>query len=152
MGEALVTPLAGPAPETEIVRDIYRRALWAAPVALVAAFFVWGPAGAASVGYGLAIVLVNFGLAAGANAWAAKISDALLMGAAMFGFFIRLAVLFGAFWVAKDAAWMEIVPFAVTVVVAHLGLLLWEMRYVSATLADPGLKPGTTTDSSSKES
>jgi hypothetical protein len=119
-----------------------KRALWAAPVALVVGGAVWGVDGAISVAYALAIVLLNFALAAISTSYAARISDALLMGAAMFGFFIRLAVLFGAFWVAKDASWMKVVPFGITVVVAHLGLLLWEMRYVSATLAFPGLKPG----------
>jgi hypothetical protein len=29
----------------------------------------------------------------------------------------------------------------ITVIVTHLGLLFWELRYVSASLAFPGLKP-----------
>ena len=29
----------------------------------------------------------------------------------------------------------------ITVLVTHLGLLFWELRYVSASLAFPGLKP-----------
>lgn len=142
MGETLVTPLAGPAPEIEIVRDMGRRALWAAPVALVVGFLAWGTGGAISVGYGIAIVMCNFALAAYANAYAARISDALLMATAMFGFFLRMAVLFTAFWLARDASWMRVVPFGLTVVVAHLGLLFWEMKFISATLAFPGLKPG----------
>ena len=28
-----------------------------------------------------------------------------------------------------------------TIIVTHLGLLFWELRYVSASLAFPGLKP-----------
>ena len=32
-------------------------------------------------------------------------------------------------------------PLGATLVVSHLGLLLWETRYVSASLAFPGLKP-----------
>jgi hypothetical protein len=35
------------------------------------------------------------------------------------------------------------VPLALTILVTHLGLLAWETRYVSATLAYPGLKPRT---------
>ena len=35
----------------------------------------------------------------------------------------------------------EVVPFGFTLVVTHLGLLFWEMKYVSANLAYPGLKP-----------
>jgi len=30
---------------------------------------------------------------------------------------------------------------AVTILATHLGLLFWELRYVSASLAYPGLKP-----------
>jgi len=36
---------------------------------------------------------------------------------------------------------MAVIPFAFTLVITHLGLLFWEMRYVSANLAHPGLKP-----------
>ena len=32
-------------------------------------------------------------------------------------------------------------PLAVTILVTHLGLLFWETRYVSPSLAYPGLKP-----------
>ena len=42
---------------------------------------------------------------------------------------------------AKDASWMELWPMGLTLVIAHLGLLWWETRYVSASLAYPGLKP-----------
>ena len=63
------------------------------------------------------------------------------MGMSMFGFFIRMAIVFGAFFAAKDASWMLVVPFGITLVVTHLGLLFWEMKYVSANLAHPGLKP-----------
>ena len=41
----------------------------------------------------------------------------------------------------KDAGWMELVPLCITIIVTHLGLLFWELRYVSASLAFPGLKP-----------
>ena len=41
----------------------------------------------------------------------------------------------------KDASWMELWPMGLTLVIAHLGLLWWETRYVSASLAYPGLKP-----------
>ena len=32
---------------------------------------------------------------------------------------------------------------AILILVTHLGLLFWELRYVSASLAFPGLKPTT---------
>ena len=36
---------------------------------------------------------------------------------------------------------VEFIPLGLTIIVAHLGLLFWEMRYVSLSLAYPGLKP-----------
>ena len=35
----------------------------------------------------------------------------------------------------------SLVPLGLTLIVTHLGLLFWELRYVSASLAYPGLKP-----------
>jgi len=37
---------------------------------------------------------------------------------------------------------MHLPSLGITLIVAHLGLLFWEMRYVSLSLAHPGLKPG----------
>jgi len=136
-----VTPAGGGEPELAIARDLAKRALWVLPVALVLAFLVWGAGGAISTGYAIAIVVLNFLLAAFMNSRAARISTALLGAVAMFGFFIRLAVITAAFFVAKDAWWMKVVPFGITIVVTHLGLLFWEMKHVSASLAFPGLKP-----------
>ena len=42
----------------------------------------------------------------------------------------------------KDEPWIDLVALGVTVLVTHLGLLFWELRYVSASLAFPALKPG----------
>jgi hypothetical protein len=47
----------------------------------------------------------------------------------------------GAVLLVKDLAWVELWPLGLTLIVAHLGLLLWETKYVSASLAFPGLKP-----------
>lgn len=141
MGEAFVGPLEGPAPETEIVRDMVKRAAMAAPVVIVVFGLIWGVNGAISTGYAIAIVVVNFIVAAFLDSTGARISVGMLMGMSMFGFFIRMAIVFGAFFAARDASWMQVVPFGITLVVTHLGLLFWEMKYVSANLAHPGLKP-----------
>ena len=148
MGEAFVA-LDGPAPETEIVRDMVKRAAYAAPVLIVVFGLIWGLNGAISTGYAIAIVIVNFIVAATLDATGARISVGMLMGMSMFGFFIRMAIVFGAFFAAKDASWMVVIPFAFTLVITHLGLLFWEMRYVSANLAHPALKPKAAASSSS---
>ena len=133
----------GPAPEREVARDLVRHGLLALPVALLVGFVGWGTAGVASVAFATGLVLVNFVVAAALLGWAARISLGLLMGVSLFGFVIRLAFIAGAVLAVRNQPWVEAVPLGVTLVVAHLGLLLWETRFVSASLAFPGLKPTT---------
>jgi hypothetical protein len=132
---------ATPAVEREVAGDMIRRALPVAPVLIVLASIPWGLAGGASAAYAIGIVLVNFGLSAALLGWAARISLPFLMGAALFGYLIRLALITAAVWVVKDQSWVSIVPLGMTLIVTHLGLLFWETRHVSVTLAFPGLKP-----------
>jgi hypothetical protein len=63
------------------------------------------------------------------------------MAAALFGYLLRLGLLFGAVVLVRDAGWVELVPLGLTLIVTHLGLLAWEARSVSASLAFPALKP-----------
>ena len=138
---AFTTADAGPAVERQLATDLIRRGLWIAPVLLAISFLAWSIEGAASSGYGLALVLLNFFVAAAMLSSAARISLGLLMGAALFGYVLRLGLIFAAVYVVKDMAWFEAWPFGLTVIVTHLGLLFWETRYVSASLAFPALKP-----------
>lgn len=138
----------GPAPEAVIARDIARRAAIVAPVFLLVAGLIWGVDGSLSAGYGLAIVVCNFALAAALLSWSARISAGLMMATALFGYLIRLALIFVAVWVVRDASWVVLLPLGLTIIIAHLGLLFWEMRYISASLAFPALKP--TKESTSK--
>ena len=133
--------LTGPAPEKELARDLARRALPLAPVALVAGAIGWGLDGALSAGYGLVLVVLNFVGAAALMAWSARISLPVLMAAVLAGYVVRLGLITAAVLLVRDAGWVELVPLCFTIILAHLGLLVWEMRYVSASLAYPGLKP-----------
>lgn len=143
MGEAMTLRDDGPAVEMEVAGDLLRRGLWAGPALVVLFGAIWGLPGALSTAYGIALVLVNFILAAAMLAWTARISISLMMGTALFGYLMRLGLIFIAVWVVRDASWVELVPLCLTIIITHLGLLFWEMRYVSATLAFPGLKPAT---------
>lgn len=131
----------GPAPEGIIARDMVRRALPVAPVLIVLAAIPWGVAGALSAAYAVVLVCLNFALAAALLTGAARVSLGLLMGAALFGYLARLALLFGAVILVKDAGWVNLWSLGLTLLVTHLGLLFWETRYVSASLAFPALKP-----------
>ncbi len=141
MNDPLTQRLEGPAPVLEVARDLVRRGALIAPIAIVIGALFWGSPGAASVAYGLAIVLANFVMAAVLLAWAGRISFAVMGAAAMFGFLLRLGLIFLAVLLVKDQSWVELVPLGLTLIITHLVLLFWEMRYVSATLAHPGLKP-----------
>ena len=143
MADAVTMRDDGPAVEMEVALDLLRRALWVAPVLIVLSGAIWGLNGALSTGYGIALVVANFLASAAMLAWTAKISISLMMGTALFGYLMRLGLIFLAVWVVRDASWVELVPLGLTIVVTHLGLLFWEMRYVSASLAFPGLKPAT---------
>lgn len=131
----------GSGPETAIGRDLAKRAVFVAPVAVGVCAIFWGANGAWSAAYGLALVVGNFLL----NAWmvsrAARISYALLMGATLFGYLFRMAIIAAAVYFVRNESWVELVPLCLTLVVLHVGLLFWEMRYISLSLAFPGLKP-----------
>jgi hypothetical protein len=145
MADATIAPVGGGEPELEIARDLAKRALWVVPAVVAVSFLIWQIPGVISSLFAMALVVANFLLAAWMNSRAARISAAMLGGVAMFGFLIRLSIVFIAFWLTRDAEWMRVVPFGLTVVATHLGLLFWEMKYVSASLAFPGLKPAATT-------
>jgi len=138
---ATVTRLDGPAPELEVANDLARRAVWLAPAMLLVSGLVWGLDGAASALYAIALVVVNFLLAARIMSSTAKISLAVLYGAVLGGYVLRLALITLAFFAVKDLSWFEVIPLGLTLVVTHLVLLIWETKYVSISLAYPGLKP-----------
>lgn len=138
---AFTTRDLGPAPERDVARDLLRRGLYVLPVGLVLGFLGWQLAGVASIAFAVALVLINFWVAATVLGWAARISLGLLMGVSLFGFLVRIALISIAVLSVRHQGWVEPVPLGVALVVTHLGLLLWETRFVSASLAYPGLKP-----------
>jgi hypothetical protein len=133
--------LDGPAPEVSVTKDMVKRGLLVAPIVIAVCGFIWGMNGAYSAAYGIAIVLVNFGLAAGLVAMTARISLGLMMGAVLFGYLVRLGLILLAVLLVKDAGWISLPALGATIIVTHLGLLVWEMKYVALSLAHPGLKP-----------
>lgn len=142
----------GPSPEAQITRDIVKRGLIAAPVLIAASWLVWGVDGAWSSAFGLGLVLCNFMIAAGLVATTARISYALMMAATLFGYVLRLGLIALAVMLVRDQTWVDLMALGLTLVVMHLGLLFWEMRYVSATLAFPGLRPTASESRHSTES
>jgi len=138
---SMAAPLPGPAPEVSVSNDMVKRGLLVAPLLIAVCGLIWGINGAASSAYAIAIVLVNFALAAGIVAVTAKISLRLMMASIMFGYLVRLGLIFLAVYLVKDAGWISLPALGATIIFTHLGLLVWELKYVAISLAYPGLKP-----------
>jgi hypothetical protein len=138
--KAFTTRLDGPAVEVAVSADMVKRGLVVAPVLIAVCGVLWGADGAWSSAYGIAIVLANFLLAAALISTTARISLGLMMGATLFGYLIRLGLIFLAVYVVKDAGWISLPALGATIIATHLGLLFWELKYVAISLAQPGLK------------
>ena len=130
-----------PPVEKEIAFDIVKKAPIAAPIVIAIGALFWGAHGAASAAVAVAVVCVNLVLAALSLAWAAKVSPAVLMGTALGGFLARMGLVTVVVLAVRHQPWANLTALAVTILVTHLGLLAWETKYVSATLAYPGLAP-----------
>jgi len=133
--------LEGPSPAASVAKDMVKRGLPMVPVGMALGALFAELDGALSVAFGMVLVLVNFVLAAALLGWASKISFALVASVALGGYGLRLGLIFLAVWLVKDMSWVAMVPLGVTIIVTHLGLLFWEMQHVSASMANPGLKP-----------
>ncbi len=140
--------LEGPSPAAEVAMDMVKRGLVALPLGMMIGALFAGFNGAMSVAYGIALILINLILSALLLGWASRISFAAVASVALGGYVMRLALIFFAVWIVKDMSWVAMLPLGVTLIVTHLGLLVWELRHVSASMAHPGLKPKTPRTSS----
>ena len=136
-----VRPPSAPAPEVEVARDMARRALPVAPVLVLVGALGWGLDGALSAGLAVGLVVLNFLAAAALIAWGSSISPSMLLVAVLGGYVARFAVLTLVILLVRDASWFERAPLFGALLVTHLGLLVWETRFVSGSLAFPGLAP-----------
>ena len=128
--------------EGQIARHLARHALIVAPVVIAAGAVFRGVDGALSAAIGLVIVAVNFLAAAAILSWAAKKGPSAIYAAILGGFIGRLAVIVGIVFALESVSFIDVPVLVLTIAVTHIALLWWETRYVSLTLAAPGLKPG----------
>jgi hypothetical protein len=129
-----------PPVERDIAFDMVKRGLLIAPLVILAGS-VRGWHGVASAGIGVGIVLFNFLLAAAIMTRAAKMGPAAIGGAAMIGYVIRIAIVVAALMVLRHQSWIDLPTLGVVLLLTQLGLLFWETKYVSISLAAPGLRP-----------
>jgi hypothetical protein len=130
-----------PAVEREVAFDMARRSLFAAPVLIGVASAIWGVHGGIYCAFAIVLAVGNLLVAAAMLSWAARISFVAMAAVALGGYILRLAVLTIVVLAVRNQSWVSWLPLALTLMITHLGLLLWETKFVSATLAFPGLKP-----------
>ena len=132
---------APPPVEQRIAADLARHGLLIAPAVVLVAGAIRGVDGAASAALGLAVCLLNFFAAALTLDWGARRSGNALFAVALGGFLFRMVSIVVVMVVAQALfGWVDIVVLGLTLFVTHLGLLFWELRSVSFSLAAPGLR------------
>ena len=141
-GLVVAAPGVPVAHESRIAGHLARHALIVAPVVILGCGLLRGVDGAISAAIGLVLVMLNFLIAAWLIAWGAAKGPTFLQGAILGGFLVRLAALLGIVLLLEPLDFIDIPVLVLTVAITHIVLLIWETRYVSLTLAAPGLKPG----------
>jgi hypothetical protein len=130
-----------PAVERDIAFDLVRRGAFVAPAALGIGALVAGVDGVISVAIALAIVTVNFVVAALAVGWAANVSPQAIGMAAALSYVVRLGTIFLVLFFLKDASFIDLPVLGFALVGTHLALLFWETKHLAITLGAPGLRP-----------
>jgi hypothetical protein len=132
---------AAPPVEKRIAVDLVRHGLLIAPAVVLIAGLIRGVDGAASAALGLAVCLLNFLAAAVSLEWGTRRSGNALFAVALGGFLFRMVSIVIVMVVAQALfGWVDILVLGLTLFITHLGLLFWELRSVSFSLAAPGLR------------
>lgn len=115
---------------TAIQGQLLRHGLLAFPPLFLAAARFRGLGGGCSAAAGLALALANLHVAARSLDWAASVSLLLVAAVAMGGYVFRLAAITFVVLLMGHLAWVDLPALALTLVVAHLGLLMAEARSI----------------------
>jgi hypothetical protein len=132
---------APPPVEKRLAFDLARHGLLVAPAIVIVAGLVRGIDGAASAALGLALLFINLLASAVSLDWASRRSPHTLMVVALGGFAVRMGAILAVMLIADALfGWADVIVLGVTLFGTHLGLLFWELRSVSFSLAAPGLR------------
>ena len=134
-------PAVAPDYESEIARDLAKRALFVAPVVLLVAGLWQGGDGVAGAALGLVVVAANFIVLAKLMATGAKAGAQAVAFAAMLSYAILLIVVTLVAVALREISAVDVASFVVTVALVHLGLLFLELPKLGLTPGAPGLKP-----------
>lgn len=140
MSESAV-PVAPVAPEREVAHDLFRHAALLTPVALVLGGVFAGWAGVLGALLGMAVVAGNFVMLARLMSALGKEHAGGVAAGAMVAYLTMLIVITVLALVVRELSFVDLGAFVLTIGVAHLVLLVWEVPRVGLTLGAPGLKP-----------
>lgn len=112
--------------EVQMVNRMIKRGVLLAPVVIAALWIAQGPRWALSAAVGLALALANLVLASRIIGGVATHSPQLLVPAAMTAFALGLALLAGIGFALKTTDTVDFLVMGLTLIGAHLGLVLWE--------------------------
>lgn len=117
--------------ETVLARHTVARSVYVAPPLILAFSVAGGWEGAWSSALGVALVVGNFLLAGAILSISARISLAVYHAAALFGFFLRLALMVLTVLLIAQVVPIDRLAFGISAVLAYLVLLSWEAVAVS---------------------
>lgn len=120
-GEAGATPV-----EAVIARHTVKRIAYVGPILLLVFWLTRGVDGLVASAVGLAVVAGNFMLAGWMLSMAARISLGMYHAAALFGFFLRLALLMLTMLLIVQVVDIDRLAFGITAVVSYIVLLVLE--------------------------
>jgi hypothetical protein len=124
---------ARPVATTLDLRQLVRPALLAAPLVVLGTTLFRGVDGGLSAGAGLALAVANLYGAARSLDWAAAVGLPAVAAVALGGYLARLAALTAVVLLLGTMARVDLPAVAVTLAVAHLGLLSVTARSIGAT-------------------
>ena len=110
------------------------------PVLLVVSFFIWSTRGLESSAYAIVLVIVNFVVTAKLMEIGGRYSLSGLMVTAVGGFIFDLVLLGAAVIPFATASWMNLWALGLTLIVTHLGLVIFEASTISTRMAFMGLR------------
>jgi hypothetical protein len=117
---------ASPPPAGHLVRN----GLLAAPLLVATALWWRGSDGGWSAAFGLTLATLNLLVAARSLEWAAGVSLTAVGAVALGGYVVRLAVITVVVLGVRHLPWVDLPALGISLVVAHLGLLVWEARSI----------------------
>lgn len=127
--------------EREIALDLVRHAALLTPLALLVGGLLAGWQGALGVLLGMIVVAGNFLLLAKLIAGTGRLGGSGAAAGAMLGYLTLLVVVTVLAVIVREVPAIDLAAFVLTVGIAHLVLLAWEVPRVGLTLGAPGLKP-----------